>query len=340
MSAAALKALKVIIAILKGDLKDTAEKAGYLLLIIGTAFIFLLILVIMPVVIHERVPVAMTKQQALWYWQAAKDVTEMTQVPCDAGVYVDWQQVIAIDTVRLKQNFSKSSANRANKLAKMFVEKKGTCTYCTGKGKNRVCTDYDTYRLKSIDEVMNELGMSSKDQKTVKEKYLAIRYDFLIGFDNSKQDSNQTGDISSNYDGKYAGEIKWPLSGHTYVSCPYGYRIHPITHKRSFHYGIDIPAPVGTIVQAPADGVIKSYTWSSIEGWCMLIDHGINDRGERVETRYCHLSANIASVGQKVKTGDPVAKSGNTGAYTTGAHLHFEVHINGVTRNPMDYAGR
>jgi hypothetical protein len=83
----------------------------------------------MPVVIHERVPVTMTQEQAVWYWQAAKEVTEMTQSPCDDGVYVDWQEVIAIDAVKLKQNFKKSSAGRAKMLALKFVEEIGICIH-------------------------------------------------------------------------------------------------------------------------------------------------------------------------------------------------------------------
>lgn len=129
MGAAALKALQVVATVLR----DMIEKDGKTLAAIAVGvislFIALLVMVIMPVVIHERVPVTMTKEQAVWYWQAAKSVTEMTQSPCDPGVYVDWQEVIAIDAVRLKQNFKKSSPKRALELAKRFIEESGTCTY-------------------------------------------------------------------------------------------------------------------------------------------------------------------------------------------------------------------
>lgn len=78
-----------------------------------------------PVVIHERVPMA-TPEQALWYFNSAKGVSNRTKSPCHDGVTVNWQQVIAIDAVRLDQDFSKTSNSRAEDLAGKFVEKVGT----------------------------------------------------------------------------------------------------------------------------------------------------------------------------------------------------------------------
>lgn len=125
----ALKIIQAITTVLRDMIENDGK--GIATVIVGVISIFfgLLLLILMPVVIHERVPVTMTQEQAVWYWQAAKEVTEMTQSPCDDGVYVDWQEVIAIDTVRLKQNFKKSSAGRAKQLALKFVEEIGTCTH-------------------------------------------------------------------------------------------------------------------------------------------------------------------------------------------------------------------
>lgn len=193
-----------------------------------------------------------------------------------------------------------------------------------------VCTTYTTYRLKTIDEVMDEVGMSEDKQETVKEKYLAIRYDFLIGF---KSES-----VVGDYNALYSGDMTWPTPSYHSVSSPYGLRTHPVTGELGkMHYGIDIRAPEGATVISPADGKVKSYAYNEYGGWTMVVDHGENERGERITTRYLHLSAKVAGVGQTVKAGDTIAKVGNTGIYTTGPHLHFEVYVNGVTVDPAEF---
>lgn len=334
MAATIAKIAQAIVAVLRDMIENDGKGLVTVVLIIISIFFGLLMLVIMPVVIHERIPVTMTEEQAVWYWQAAKDATEMTQSPCDDGVYVDWQEVIAIDTVRLKQNFKKSSQKRAKELALRFVEEVGTCTHCTGEGEDEECTDYPVYRLKTIDEVMEELEMEEEQQKTVKEKYIAIRYDFLIGF----KSESTIGD----YNALYSGDMAWPVPSCHSVNSPYGMRYHPIKTGADgkplylMHYGIDIPAQEGAIIQAPADGKIKSYAHSSGGGWVMVVDHGENERGERITTRYLHLSAKVAGVGQNVKAGDIIAKVGSTGG-VTGPHLHFEVYVNGVTVDPAEF---
>lgn len=176
---------------------------------------------------------------------------------------------------------------------------------------------------------MDEVGLPAAEQKMVHEKYLAIRYDFLIGFESET--------VTGGYDALYSGDMAWPVPSCHSVSSPYGIRIHPVTGQRKMHYGIDIPAGEGTQVTAPADGKVMSYTWSDACGWTMVVDHGINERGQRITTRYLHLSAKVAGVGETVKAGDVIAKVGNTGYYTTGPHLHFEVYIDGVTVDPAGF---
>lgn len=329
MAAAVLKALKVAAAILQDMITNDGQTLAKIAVGIITLFFTLLLLILMPVIIHERVPVTTTKAQALWYYNAAMAVTNMTQSPCDPGVYVDWQEVIAIDAVRYKQNFKKSSLDKAMYLAGKFVEQIGECTYCTGEGEDEVCTTYTTYRLKSIDEVMDELEMSEKEKQTVKSKYRVIDFNFLIGF----RPESAAGD----YDELYSGDLSWPLSGHHSISSPYGMRIHPVTGNPAMHYGIDIPAAEGTPITAPANGQIRSFKWSDAVGWTMEVDHGKNELGKRIITRYCHLSEDIAQPGQKVKAGDVIAKVGNTGYLTTGAHLHLEVYVDGVTHDPAEF---
>lgn len=127
--ATALKVIQTIISILRDMIENDGKTLATIVVGVFVILFILLFFFLIPVVIHERVPVTTTKEQAVWYYQAAKEVTEMTQSPCDDGVYVDWQEVIAVDTVRLKQNFKRSSAKRAKELALEFIEESGSCTH-------------------------------------------------------------------------------------------------------------------------------------------------------------------------------------------------------------------
>jgi Na+/melibiose symporter-like transporter len=128
MTTAAIKALKILATILKDLIENDGKNIATLLLVMISVVFGLFFLIVMPVTIHERVPLA-TQEQATWYWQAAREVSEMTQSPCDDGVQLNWQEVIAIDTVRLNQNFKKSSPSRAKDLALQFIEETGTCSH-------------------------------------------------------------------------------------------------------------------------------------------------------------------------------------------------------------------
>lgn len=111
----------------------------------------------------------------------------------------------------------------------------------------------------------------------------------------------------------------------------YGYRIHPITGVRTFHDGIDIAGPTGTNVYAYTDGTISQVGYDRYYGKYIMINHG----GGLV-TIYKHLSSYSVTLGEKVSVGEHIGEMGNTG-FSTGSHLHFEVRVNGSTRNPLDY---
>ena len=78
-----------------------------------------------PVVIAKRVPMV-TPEQARYYRDAALAVSNSTKSPCNSGVIVNWQEVIAIDAVRLKQIFENINKNRANELTQKFIVQTGT----------------------------------------------------------------------------------------------------------------------------------------------------------------------------------------------------------------------
>ena len=127
------------------------------------------------------------------------------------------------------------------------------------------------------------------------------------------------------------GTFAWPAPGVTYITSQYGYRTHPTTKQYKLHTGVDIGAPSGTSVVAAADGVVTISGNHTAYGKYISINHGGG-----VGTLYAHNSQLLVSVGESVKKGQVIAKSGNTG-WSTGPHLHFEVLINGSPVNPMQY---
>lgn len=121
----------------------------------------------------------------------------------------------------------------------------------------------------------------------------------------------------------------WPTKG--WVSSGFGTRVSPFTNEREFHQGLDISARTGTTVVAPADGLVSEITSCYGYGKLLTIKHG-----HGLVTRYAHLNKILVKKGEYVKRGQTIALVGSTGR-TTGPHLHYEVHLNGVPVNPLRY---
>ena len=125
-----------------------------------------------------------------------------------------------------------------------------------------------------------------------------------------------------------------PLS-HGRISDLFGKRIDPFIKKIRHHNGIDISAPKGTDVYAPASGVVElvktRYTLNRGYGRVVIINHG-----NGIKTLYGHLNKIFVKVGQKVERWDVIGQVGETGR-ATGPHLHYEVWENGKAIDPMAY---
>jgi murein DD-endopeptidase MepM/ murein hydrolase activator NlpD len=112
----------------------------------------------------------------------------------------------------------------------------------------------------------------------------------------------------------------------------FGMRIHPIHKLRRFHKGIDFTAPQGTDIQSTGNGRVESVNGEGRGyGKHVLIDHGYG-----YKTLYAHMHTIDVKAGQIVKKGQRIGLVGSTGA-STGAHLHYEVWLNGSAINPIDY---
>ncbi len=121
-----------------------------------------------------------------------------------------------------------------------------------------------------------------------------------------------------------------PMEGR--IGDRFGIRLHPILKVRKMHNGLDIIADVGTKVYAPGNGKVIRTGYQSGYGRIVEIDHGFG-----YTTRYAHLSKILVKKGQRVKRGDVIALSGNSGRLTTGPHLHYEVRHNGIALNPKNF---
>jgi murein DD-endopeptidase MepM/ murein hydrolase activator NlpD len=133
----------------------------------------------------------------------------------------------------------------------------------------------------------------------------------------AKQGTKQIPDLGT-------GSLVYPVAGTTtsYYGARWG----------GFHNGVDIGAPSGTPILAADNGMVIFKGWSGNYGNLIQIDHG---GGSRI-TWYAHLSSFAVNTGATVKKGDVIGYVGSTG-YSTGPHLHFEVHVNGISVNPLQF---
>lgn len=121
----------------------------------------------------------------------------------------------------------------------------------------------------------------------------------------------------------------WPVRG--WLTGGFGYRRSPFTGHRQLHEGLDIAAGAMTPIIAPADGTVIYSGFMAGWGNILILNHGYGYR-----TFFAHNARNLASWGKKVKRGEVIACVGNTGQ-STGPHLHYEVHVNGIAQDPLKY---
>lgn len=170
------------------------------------------------------------------------------------------------------------------------------------------------------------LKVAEDDRAKVKQQYDELRAEQIRIAQQSKNGSVGSGD-------PYAtGPLSWPLPGRG-TSWKIGWRVHPVYGYKSCHTGIDVAAPKGTQILAADGGIVLRTFYSRAYGNVTLVDHG----GGLV-TMYAHQSGFLVSEGQVVSHLQPIGLVGTTG-FSTGNHLHFEVHVNGVPYNPRGWFG-
>jgi murein DD-endopeptidase MepM/ murein hydrolase activator NlpD len=122
---------------------------------------------------------------------------------------------------------------------------------------------------------------------------------------------------------------RWPVRGA--VNSEFGARVSPWSRDGEFHAGMDIRAERGTLVRAPASGVVSLAGPNAEYGLSVMLDHG-ND----IRSLYAHLSKVSVKLGERVERGAEIGLTGNTGR-SSGPHLHYEILVKGQPVNPRTY---
>ena len=173
-----------------------------------------------------------------------------------------------------------------------------------------------------------------QDQYAQQEQAVQSQIDKQVEELRRQEEQNKKNDPS--YDpGKVngaTGSMMWPCPSCHTITSPFGWRYHPIYQTQKYHSGVDIGASYGATIVAADGGTI--ITAGSVSGYgnCVVINHG-----NGITTLYGHMSSIAVSVGQKVSKGQTIGYVGSTGN-STGPHLHWEVTVNGVRQNPLNYA--
>lgn len=230
---------------------------------------------------------------------------------------ISWKELISLDAVRYNQDFSKVSLAKVVDLADRFVQEV--------KAKDDEGNTFYYFTLKSLDAVVNEMiaegELQEGDLQRVK-TYFNFPWEAIT----------QTPSLPTDYIPIPGDEgFVFPVVGKWRVSDVFRERINPVTGVKERHAGLDLAAPEGTPVVAAKPGRVVFAGMNGSAGNEVKIDHQ-----DGTVTRYLHLHSYSVSRGQEVDAGRAIGQVGNTGR-STGPHLHFEIHINGIPVNPASY---
>lgn len=231
---------------------------------------------------------------------------------------------------KFKNNESKLLAelekmeNENQELHKKFKEVEVALEEIKAKDQNVYRTIYDMRVSENIDSVNSEI-----------DNYTAEDIEKLI--DKIEAESKSLNEVLRSAGVKDANLSSMPVLkpvADKYVNrlaSGYGTRFHPILKVNKMHKGLDFAASTGTPIYATGDGSVKVSEFNSGYGNMVVLKHG-----NGYESLYAHMSRAKVRSGQKVKRGDVIGYVGSTGL-STGAHLHYEIHKNGETVDPVMY---
>ncbi|HWJ02897.1 MAG TPA: peptidoglycan DD-metalloendopeptidase family protein [Verrucomicrobiae bacterium] len=182
-------------------------------------------------------------------------------------------------------------------------------------------------------------GQEAAYQGKLKQSQAALD-DLFQEMQEKKEAENQIRDLISKAKPRNPGQVSnlvWPAPAVHTISSKFGYRYHPVLGYTKLHTGMDIPVSMGSQVVAAASGEVIYAGYMTGYGYTILIAHSGS-----MQTLYAHLSSYAVHTGDEVQAGQTIAYSGGAkghpgAGYSTGPHLHFEVRINGVPEDPLNY---
>lgn len=155
---------------------------------------------------------------------------------------------------------------------------------------------------------------------------------------NNNEEREQTQVISNGENITHTGTFLVPVENYIKMTCKYGYRIHPITGKQSFHTGVDLVGNVGSYILSITDGTVYKVSKTNVYGNAIEIKH-TDESGNTFYSYYAHMRDNsiIVAENQEIKAGQRIGIQGSTG-WSTGDHLHFEIrNSNNEHIDPTSY---
>lgn len=196
------------------------------------------------------------------------------------------------------------------------------------KGNGLICQFY-------CKTIKKRIVMLTKNKTSV--KYLGLYFlvlplvcFMLFAFSSNKNSMANTNDVSQNVSNKpsICPVDLYKVKG----TMGYGERMNPVTRKNDFHRGMDFAIQEGENFYAPAVGLVLESGFETKLGNYLLIKHD-----DEYSTFYAHFKNASVKVGDKISTGQVLGITGNTGTFSTGPHLHYEVIKNGERVDPKDY---
>ena len=263
--------------------------------------------------LEKRVRVMYKKGGSLGYVEVLFDAEDLS----DFLTRLDMIQKIVDNDVDLLSGLEEEN-NELNELRAELESEKGQLASALSDVENKKNEIVIVSRSK--EDYMRSLEYNIEELKAQEEKMLADS--------NRLEDEIHKAQLEIEYAG---GVMAWPSPGYYRVTSPYGMRLHPIYGYSKMHTGVDIGVAMNQNIVAVNDGVVQYAGWYGAYGNIVIIDHGGG-----ISSLYAHNTSVLVSKGQNVSKGQVVSKSGTTGL-STGPHLHFEVRLNGVHTNPMEY---
>lgn len=234
----------------------------------------------------------------------------------DKKVYEELKKIEKI--VELKEA---SENKQKNEIKEILAETKGT------KEKLEEKYSYKKLFLSNLrakeDSWLQEAEDLEKENKKIEKKIKEEEEKAKIALEKARLEG-----LEIRYKG---GRLLWPVPSTNRITSSFGYRTHPISKVTMLHTGIDIGAYTGVKIVAAEAGIVTSAGYRGGYGNTVIINHGSG-----LSTLYAHNSSLTVKEGDIVAKGDQIAKAGSTG-YSTGPHSHFEVRVNGVVENPINY---